>query len=101
MLTDTFANIRRSIIAFAIADKQAAPPYFPEIIGTGFVLDANGIVATNRHVVAALEDLGNSETTNHVALTLTFSEVERETGAHVLTVLPVSLRRWDKLTTFT
>jgi hypothetical protein len=101
MLAETFANIRRSIIAFAIADKHAAPPYFPEIIGTGFVIDTNGVVATNRHVVATLEPLGNPETADRVALGLTFSEIERETGAHVLTVLPVQLRRWDKLTTFT
>lgn len=101
MLAETFAKIRRSIIAFAIADKHAPPPYFPEIIGTGFVIDTKGIIVTNRHVVAALEDLGNPETADHVALGLTFSEIERETGAHVLTVLPVSIRRWDKLKTFT
>ena len=101
MLTETFASIRCSIIAFAIADKHAPPPYFPDVVGTGFVIDTNGIVATNRHVVEALETLGNPETADHVALGLTFSEIERETGAHVLTILPVSLRRWDKLTSFT
>ena len=72
MLTETFASIRRSIIAFAIADKHAPPPYFPDVVGTGFVIDTNGIVATNRHVVETLEHLGNPETADHVALGLTF-----------------------------
>jgi len=102
MLTDTFSTIRRSIIAFAIASKRASTPSFPSIIGTGFVIDTQGIVATNRHVVLKLEEkLGDPETSDNVALALTFSEVQRAEGAHVLTVLPISLRRWDKLTTFT
>lgn len=98
MLTNTFSNIRRSIVAFAIASKRTLS--FPSIIGTGFVIDTKGIVATNRHVVLELEKLGNPETADNVALALTFSEVQREEGAHSLTVLPVLLRRWDKLTTF-
>lgn len=101
MLIDTFSTIRRSIIAFAIASKRASKTSFPSIIGTGFVIDTQGIVATNRHVVLELEKLGDPKTADNVALALTFSEVERGEGAHVLTVLPVSLRRWDKLTTFT
>jgi hypothetical protein len=101
MLIDTFSTIRRSIVAFAIASKRANTLSFPSIIGTGFVIDTQGIVATNRHVVLELEKLGDPETSDNVALALTFSEVQREQGAHVLTVLRVSLKRWDKLTTFT
>jgi hypothetical protein len=101
MLIDTFSSIRRSIVAFAIVSKRASTPSFPSIIGSGFVIDTQGIVATNRHVVLELEKLGDPETSDNVALALTFSEVQREEGAHSLTVLPVSLRRWDKLTTFT
>jgi len=101
MLIDAFSTIRRSIVALAIASKRPSTPSFPSIIGTGFVIDTQGIVATNRHVVLKLEELVTPETSDNVALALTFSEVQREEGAHVLTVLPVSLKRWDKLTTFT
>jgi S1-C subfamily serine protease len=83
MLTDTFAHIRRSIVALAIADKRVTAPSFPTIIGTGFVIDTQGIVVTNRHVVLKLEELVASQPASRVALALTFSEVQREEDAVV------------------
>src|SRR5262249_33252305 len=54
-----YKSIRPSIVAFIANvfvsyDKTQGPPLFPWIIGTGFVVDSNGIVATNAHVVRAL-----------------------------------------------
>jgi S1-C subfamily serine protease len=105
MLTDTFANIRRSIVAFAslaVLTKPGHKPSFPSLIGTGFVIDTRGIVATNRHVVRALEKLPNNpETGASAAVALTFSEVQPDEGGRSLLVVPITLRRWDRLKTFT
>jgi S1-C subfamily serine protease len=59
-LVDTFEIVRPSIIAFGsklVRSRDTKPPAFPEIIGTGFVVDARGIVMTNRHVAEALQTL--------------------------------------------
>jgi S1-C subfamily serine protease len=106
MLADNFKELRRSIVAFAslaVRTKRSRKPVFPELIGTGFVIDSRGIVATNRHVVRALEKLPNNPKTGvSSAIALTFSDVSDDgSGSHSLKVVPVSIRRWDKLTTFT
>jgi len=59
-LADTFDIVRPSIIAFASRHVPTAvgqKPLFPEIIGTGFVVDSRGIAVTNRHVADALQKL--------------------------------------------
>ncbi len=106
MLSETFKKLRRSIVGFAsmaVASKRGRRPSFPHLIGTGFVIDTRGIVATNRHVVRALEKLPNNPKTGaSAAVALTFSDVwEDGEGGHLLRVVPISLRRWDKLATFT
>ncbi len=97
MLSDTFRTIRRSIVAFAslaVVTKRGRKPSFPSLIDTGFVVDSRGIVATNRHVVRALEKLPcNRATGPSPAIALTFSDVQQEEGAHSLLVVPVSIRR--------
>lgn len=54
-LTDTFEAVLPSVVAIAAGGvpKQfvSAPPIFPPIIGTGFFVRSDGIVATNRHVL--------------------------------------------------
>jgi Trypsin-like peptidase domain len=56
-LESTFELVRPSIVAFASRFVLRQPPQFPEIIGTGFVVDSRGVVATNRHVIEALKAL--------------------------------------------
>jgi S1-C subfamily serine protease len=47
----TFETVRPSIVAFASRFVPRERPDFPEIIGTGFVVDSRGVAVTNRHVV--------------------------------------------------
>jgi hypothetical protein len=105
VLVHTFAAVRRSIVAFAsmaVFTKTGQTPVFPSLIGTGFVIDTRGIVATNRHVVDALEKLPtNPSTGGSAAVALIFSDIQQDRGGHFLRVMPVPIRRWDKLTTFT
>lgn len=103
LLTQANAKVRRSIVAFAskaVITQERKAPAFPTIIGTGFVVDDRGIVATNRHVVRALERLPTHPRTGaSAAMVLAFSEVEAAGEGRAMKVVFVSLRRWDKLTT--
>ena len=56
-----YENIKPSIVAFTakysiLTEKELTPPNlsFAPIIGTGFVIDKNGIIATNDHVAEIL-----------------------------------------------
>ena len=105
MLTQTFAAIRRSVMAFAsraaVVTKNKKAPPFPTIIGTGFVIDRRGLVATNRHVVRRLERLpAHPKTGESAAFALAYSDVKLDQGRVSMRVVPIGIRRWDKLTTF-
>lgn len=59
---NAYKRIKRSIVAFTqkherLPDKNAKPPEFPTIIGTGFVIREDGIIVTNKHVVEAFTDV--------------------------------------------
>jgi S1-C subfamily serine protease len=59
-LPETFEKARHSIVALGsriVPGPQGQTPLFPLIIGTGFVVDARGVVATNKHVAEALQKL--------------------------------------------
>ena len=57
-LADTYEKIKPSIVAFTekfsiftdaeLHDKRNVS--FPPILGTGFVVDENGVIATNNHI---------------------------------------------------
>lgn len=59
-LTDLYESASPCIVGFMSRMVQAPigqPPPFPDIIGTGFLVTADGVAATNRHVVEALWNL--------------------------------------------
>ncbi len=61
-LASIYKSVRPSIVAFVSKfapayDKTEPPPLFPSIIGTGFIVDSHGIVATNSHVVRAIANV--------------------------------------------
>jgi S1-C subfamily serine protease len=60
-LIDSYKKIKPSIVAFC--QKYSDDPNygragkFPDIIGTGFIIDESGLVLTNQHVVDAFDKL--------------------------------------------
>jgi S1-C subfamily serine protease len=58
MLTHTYKSVKRSVIAFMPKYEQANQHSMPigPILGTGFVIGENGLVATNHHVIELLEE---------------------------------------------
>jgi hypothetical protein len=52
-----YEAVRPALVGFASRVVQGGLPKFRHIIGTGFVVDERGIVATNRPVVDALMQL--------------------------------------------
>lgn len=70
-LSELFRTATPSVVAFAQTLAITAPgddPLAPEIFGTGFVVDPNGIVATNRHVVEAFASIPHDPRTNAPAI---------------------------------
>lgn len=103
-LTDTFASVRPSVVALGskqVRAPQGQPPVFPEIIGTGFIVDERGVVMTNRHVSEVLRSLPpHPQTGESSAFAIVFDEVTSGEGIHELRAYAVGIRRYDELTTF-
>lgn len=104
-LEDVFDRIRPSIVAFGSKfspSKSTAPPLFPPLLGTGFLVHSDGIVATNRHVVEALRSLPRHPQTNEFAgFCLVFSEIKHEEGGLGLHAHLVDIQSFEVLSEFT
>jgi hypothetical protein len=70
MWTELYDNAGQCVVAF-ISKLLPLPvgqqPVFPEIFGTGFLVNDNGLVATNRHVVEVFDQVGRHPQTGEFA----------------------------------
>jgi S1-C subfamily serine protease len=71
-LNELFTKVNPAIVCFANRLIPALPgggkPAFPEILGTGFLIDSNGMVATNRHVIAAFKQAARRADTDEFSI---------------------------------
>jgi transcriptional regulator with XRE-family HTH domain len=90
-LVETFEIVRPSIVAFAskvTMTELGGVPVFPDIVGTGFVVDSRGIVITNAHVVRALEALPRHPVTGARSdMAMVWAHVEAVGEGHTLPVV--------------
>jgi S1-C subfamily serine protease len=103
-LADVFDKIRPTIVAFGSRVVITAPggqPQFPEIVGTGFIVDSRGIVVTNAHVIKALQNLPKHQTRpESPALAILTTETEHKDGIHHLGTLFTSILSYNLLESF-
>jgi S1-C subfamily serine protease len=103
-LADTFDLVRPTIIAFAsrlVQTPVGGKPLFPAIIGTGFVVDADGIVVTNDHVIEALQKLPPHPVTgapSPVAIVCANPELVGE--GHALPMLFIEIKGYSRISSF-
>lgn len=53
--TDAYKIIKPTVVA--ICSRISSSPHFPDIVGTGVIVDSSGLVLTNSHVVKAIHRL--------------------------------------------
>lgn len=103
-LPDIFDLVRPSIVAFAskfVATPVGTTPLFPPIIGTGFVVDSDGIVVTNRHVIEKLEGLPPHPVTHARSdVAILWREPEPEGSGLVMPVIFVDIKAYSTITSF-
>jgi S1-C subfamily serine protease len=103
-LEDTFESVRPGVVALASRFKATQPgntPLFPEIIGTGFVVDSSGIVVTNRHVVDVLQSLPpNPATGARSDMAIVWSNVESVGEGHAMPLLFVDVKAYSVIQSF-
>jgi trypsin-like peptidase len=106
-LTETAAIVQRSLVALgslAVPAKYRFGPNegIPQIIGTGFVVDARGIVMTAGHVARALQSLPRHPGTGkHAALAILFEEPRRVGDALEVKPLWIEVKAYSFLENFT
>src|SRR5215472_6734628 len=97
MLIKTYQEVRPTIVALGSKLVETPPgvsPLYPELIGTGFLVDKSGLVATNSHVAERLMNLPRHPLTGEqtaIAILLTPTvEHGENTGAGVMMISPKS-----------
>lgn len=100
-LVKTFEAVRPSIVAFASRIVRTEKPQFPDIIGTGFVVDGRGLVATNKHVIDALRALPrHPRMTEPAAFCILPTSIQSSGNERYLGTLFVGIRGYNALESF-
>lgn len=73
-------------------------PVFPEIFGTGFLVNESGLVATNRHVVEVFDQVGRHPKTGEFAGAALMFLVE--TDKHGCQMLNIGVKSWGAINSF-
>lgn len=106
-LPETFASVLPSVVALGSLAIPKSLRYestsrIPEVLGTGFVVDARGIIMTAGHVARSLEALPRHPITGeHAAVAIVFREPERVGDGLELRPLWVRVLTYSFLETFT
>src|SRR5262245_46200513 len=106
-LTETAAIACRSIVALgslAVPTRLrfGSSDDIPHIIGTGFVVDARGVVMTAGHVARALSSLPKHPATGkHAAVAILFGEPARVRDGLEMKPLWIEVKGYSFLETFT
>ena len=102
LLTELYDVVGPCVIGF-ISKTQVLPagqqPVFPEIFGTGFLVNDSGLVATNRHVVGVFDQVGRHPQTGEFAGAALMFMVEAD--KHGCQMLTIGVKSWGAINSFT
>ena len=73
-------------------------PIFPEIFGTGFLINDSGLIATNRHVVEVFDQVGRHPQTGEFAGAALIFLVEAD--KHGCQMLNIAVKSWGAINSF-
>ena len=100
-LIDLYEAVSPCVVAF-ISKMLPLPagqqPVFPEIFGTGYLINDSGLVATNRHVVEVFDQVGRHPQTGEFAGAALIFIVEAD--KHGCQMLTIGVKSWGAINSF-
>jgi len=101
MLSELYETVSPCIVAF-ISKMLPLPagqqPVFPEIFGTGYLINGSGLVTTNRHVVEVFDQVGRHPQTGKFAGAALMFLVEAD--KHGCQMLTIGVKSWGAVNSF-